>query len=63
MTTTETRPVELARTRRQRARAQGRLDELRLALDHAERGGATVMRIDAVRAIVGATVAEVADRG
>lgn len=31
---------------------QARLDRLRLALDEAERGGATVMRIDAVRATV-----------
>lgn len=37
-------PVPAARTR---------LDRLRLALDEAERGGATVVRIEDVRAIVG----------
>jgi hypothetical protein len=53
VTTTETRPPgALATARRDRDRAQGRLDRLRLALDEAERGGATVVRIDAVRAIV-----------
>lgn len=54
MTTTETRaPGALATARRERDRAQGRLDELRLALDVAEQGGATVVRIEVVRAIVG----------
>lgn len=55
MTTTETRPGALATARRDRDRAQARLDELLLAVDLAEHGGATVMRIDTVRAIVGAT--------
>lgn len=61
MTTTETRPAALATARRQRDRAIDRLCELQLAVDFAERGGATVVRLETIRAIVGPTVADIRD--
>lgn len=61
MTTTETRPrtvAALAAARRERDQHALRLALLIYALDEAERGGATVVRIEHVRGIVGATAAE-----
>ena len=63
MTTTEIRPGGLAHTRRALNAVTERLIRLSVALDDAEDGGATVMRIDEVRAIVGPTAAQIAERG